>query len=85
MTENAEQSPSMEQQRGSGQEINRAGEWNEIQERIGPRFASSERRQRVRRADETIAPRPRLFHESPACWPQRERAGCTTHLVGKLS
>jgi hypothetical protein len=44
----------MEQQ-GSGQELTQAevaswtAGWDEIQERIGPRFARSEQRQRVRR------------------------------------
>jgi SRSO17 transposase len=54
MTGKAERSPVMEQH-GSGQELTQAevaswtAGWDEIQERIGPRFARSEQRQRVRR------------------------------------
>jgi SRSO17 transposase len=54
MTEKAERSRIMEQQ-GSGQEVIQAevaswtAGWDEIQERIGTRFARSEQRQRVRR------------------------------------
>jgi hypothetical protein len=54
MTGKAERSVVMEQQ-GSGQELTEAdvaswtAGWDEIQERIGPRFARSEQRQRMRR------------------------------------
>src|SRR5260370_17200711 len=54
MTGKAERSPVMEQH-GSGQELTQAevaswtAGWDEIQERIGPRFARSEQRQRMRR------------------------------------
>jgi SRSO17 transposase len=54
MTGKAERSSVMEQQE-SGQDVMQAeaaswtAEWDEIQERIGPRFARSEQRQRVRR------------------------------------
>src|SRR5690348_4632722 len=50
----AERSRAMQQQE-SGQDVMQAevaswtAEWDEIQERIGPRFARSEQRQRVRR------------------------------------
>src|SRR5260370_33447663 len=55
MTGKAERSPVMEQH-GSGQELTQAevaswtAGWDEIQERIGPRFARSEQRQRMRRS-----------------------------------
>src|SRR5260370_22092884 len=55
MTGKAERSAVMEQQ-GSGQELTQAevaswtAGWDEIQERIGPRFARSEQRQRMRRS-----------------------------------
>src|SRR5262245_28014098 len=55
MTGQVERSPIMEQQ-GNRQELTEAEVaywttgWNEIQERIGPRFARSEQRQRVRRS-----------------------------------
>lgn len=45
----------MQQQYGSGQELTPAevatwtAGWDEVQERIGPRFARSEQRRRVRR------------------------------------
>jgi len=54
MTEKGERSRIMEQQ-GSGQEVIQAevaswtAGWDEIEERIGTRFARSEQRQRVRR------------------------------------
>src|SRR5258706_11622322 len=54
MTGKAERSPVMEQH-GSGQELTQAevaswtAGWDEIQERLGPRFARSEQRQRMRR------------------------------------
>src|SRR5258706_14309571 len=54
MTGKAERSPVMEQH-GSGQELTQAevaswtAGWDEIQERLGPRFARSEERQRMRR------------------------------------
>src|SRR5258706_5731255 len=54
MTGKAERSPVMEQL-GSGQELTQAevaswtAGWDEVQERIGPRFARSEQRQRMRR------------------------------------
>src|SRR5258706_12037728 len=54
MTGKAERSPVMEQH-GSGQELTQAevawwpAGWDEVQERIGPRFARSEQRQRMRR------------------------------------
>jgi len=54
MTGKAERSPVM-QPHESGQELTQAevvswtAGWEEIQERIGPRFARSEQRQRVRR------------------------------------
>src|SRR5215831_8771075 len=57
MTGEAERSRGMGQQ-GSGQEVIQAevaswtAGWDEIQERIGPRFARSEQRQRVRRSVE---------------------------------
>src|SRR5258708_3141402 len=54
MSGKAERSPVMEEQ-GRGQELTQAevaswsAGWDEIQERIGPRFARSEQRQRMRR------------------------------------
>jgi SRSO17 transposase len=66
----------MEQQ-GSGQELTQAAvaswtaEWEEIQQRIGPRFARSEQRQRVRRnVDGLLSP-----IERKNGWQLAEQAG----------
>jgi SRSO17 transposase len=66
----------MEQQ-GSGQELTQAeiaswtAEWDEIQQRIGPRFARSEQRQRVRRyVDGLLSP-----IERKNGWQLAEQAG----------
>ena len=66
----------MEQQ-GSGQEVIQAevasgtAGWDEIQERIGPRFARSEQRQRVRRSvDGLLSP-----VERKNGWQLAEQAG----------
>jgi SRSO17 transposase len=66
----------MEQQ-GSGQEVTQAevaawtAGWDEIQERIGPRFARSEQRQRVRRSvDGLLSP-----VERKNGWQLAEQAG----------
>jgi len=66
----------MEQQ-GSGQELTQAevaswtAEWDEIQQRIGPRFARCEQRQRVRRyVDGLLSPLERTNG-----WQLAEQAG----------
>jgi hypothetical protein len=76
MTGNAERSLVMEQH-GSGQELTQAevvswaAGWDEIQERIGPRFARSEQRQRVRRSvDGLLSP-----VERKNGWQLAEQAG----------
>src|SRR5260221_3201678 len=76
MTGKAERSPVMEQH-GSGQELTQAevaswtAGWDEIQERIGPRFARSEQRQRMRRyVDGLLSP-----VERKNSWQLAEHAG----------
>src|SRR5215469_2173934 len=76
MTGKAERSPIMEQH-GSGQEFTQAevaswtAGWDEIQERIGPRFARSEHRQRMRRSvDGVLSP-----VERKNGWQLAEQAG----------
>src|SRR5215469_8173050 len=78
MTGKAERSPIMEQH-GSGQEFTQAevaswtAGWDEIQERIGPRFARSEHRQRMRRSvDGLLSPLERKNG-----WQLAEQAGET--------
>src|SRR5258707_3999999 len=76
MTGKAERSPVMEQL-GSGQELTQAevaswtAGWDEIQERIGARFARSEQRQRMRRyVDGLLSP-----VERKNSWQLAEHAG----------